>query len=252
MGSVLIGKDDIKIQGCVNPKITKMQWSGHRGEDKWDLNEDENNYLIDNYGGLGTDYLDEIVETGRGAWVFITVQDQETEYTGIVTMSFGEIIQEGNEKTFEGVMTKKSDITVSFDARIISASAIAAAPDKGWIRLTIPKESVKFEGGVKPVITGGTNYESDTNMLFKLFSEDEEQRWVSERNGALTYEELIKQVQSNVKNDRKFLYMTIQFTDNGKKYTANVSTSFRDFFGDDPQNLADGSHSYSAVLYETE
>lgn len=145
-----------------------------------------------------------------------------------------------------------SDITFSFDAQIISGSAIAAAPDKGWIRLTIPKDSVKFAGGVNPVITGATNYDCETYMTNALFSEDAEQRWVSEKNGQVTYEKLISQVQSGITRDGKFLYMTFQFTDHGKKYTADVSTSYRDFFGDDPEHFADGSHSYSAVLYETE
>ena len=169
-------ENDIKIQGCVNPKITNMQWSGHNGEYKSDLKKDGSIWLIDNYG-IGSDDLEEIIDKGMGAWIFITVQDQETEYVGVVPMNFGKIIQAGYEQTFEGVMTKKSDITFS---------------------------------------------------------------------------KLISQVQSGISRDGKFLYMTFQFTDNGKKYTADVSTSYRDFFGDDPEHFADGSHSYSAVLYETE
>ena len=229
-----------------------MQWSGHHGEDKWDLKEEDSTYVIHNYGNLGSDYLEEIMDTGRGAYVFVTVQDQGTEYEGIIPMNFGDIARAGYVKTYEGVMTKKTDIKFSFDAQIISGSAIAAAPDKGWIRLTIPKASVKFEGGQAPQLTGATNYDSESNMQFNLFSEDEDQRWVSEKNGRLAYEDMIKQVQKGIRIDSKFLYMTFRFTDNGKKYTASVSTAYRDFFGDDPEQFGNGSHSYTAVMYETE
>lgn len=251
-GAIWFDKNDIKVQGCTAPQVTKMQWSGHRGEDKWDLKEEDSAYVIHNYGNLGSDYLEEIMDTGRGAYIFVTVQDQGTEYEGIIPMNFGDIARAGYVKTYEGVMTKKTDIKFSFDAQIISGSAIAAAPDKGWIRLTIPKASVKFEGGQAPQLTGAANYDSESNMQFNLFSEDEDQRWVSEKNGRLAYEEMIKQVQNGIRTDRKFLYMTFRFTDNGKKYTASVSTAYRDFFGDDPEQFGNGSHSYTAVLYETE
>jgi len=252
MGALLIDKKDIHINGCVNPVIKKVQRSGNRGANKYDITENENGVLIFETNSLGTNYLEETIERGVGNWIYLTVEDQGTEYLGLVVMKFGDIIQAGNVKIFEGGMTKKTDKTVSFDAEIISGSAIAAAPDKGWIRLTIPYDSVKYQGGSNLKIVSGTNFDTETWMNFQLIAEDNEQRWMSEKNGRVTYEELIKQVQRGVSQNENFLYMTLKFTDNGKTYTGNVATTYRDFFGDDPDHFAEGRHSYTAVLYETE
>lgn len=252
MGALLIDKNDIHFNGCVSPQITKMQWSGNFGEHRYDYEEDESGIYINRTDMLGSDYLEDTIEMGRGSWMFMTVQDQGTEYEGVIPMPYGEIVQAGNVKVFEGVLKKKSSITCSFDVEVISGSAIAAAPDKGWIRATIPYASVKFEGGVNPKIASGLNYDNQSNMRFQLIAEEENQRWMSEKNGCATYEALIEKVRDGIQADRKFLYMTFTFTDSGKTYTAEVSTSYRDFFGDDPDHFAEGKHSYSAVLYETE
>lgn len=250
-GALIIDKKDIVVSGCVSPVIKNLQWSGHRGAYMYAFETDSAGRYVLNTGMLGLDNLEETMEWGRGVWVLVTVEDQGSEYAGWVIMPFSEMITAANkEKTFKGNLAKKSSMTLSFRSEVISGSAIAAAPDKGWIRTVIPYESVQFQGGSSPRITGGTAYDVESNMTFKLVNETSESRWMAEKNGRETFDKLMEQVQAGISRNECFQFVTIQVTDNGKKYAGTVSAAYRDYFAADKAEK--GKCSFTIPLYEYE
>lgn len=250
MGALRFEDKDIQITGGIRPAVKKVQQSGNFGAKMWDFPKESDGVYAYHTDMLGTNYLEETKRMERGTWVYVTFEDEGVEYVARIVMRFSQILNAGGVKVMGGETYKNSGMTASLDAYTISGSAIKEDPQKGFIQMKIPYESLKSDGGNGLQLAGGRSYDLEDNMQYLLYLR--EQLWTSEKTGGVTYEELVSKVQSGVRNEKPFLFTVFTFQYNGRMYVAAAQTGYRDFFGDNPDHLLNNTHSIVMTLYETE